>query len=439
MDIAHFATYSTRHHQAGHDLQAILHAATQAAMPSPRIQAFVRSDETHVWIGAEQFTPTRVILIAIGKAAPAMAAAASTQLGHHLSHGLVIYKDDDGSPRIPQLSYIQADHPIPDQRSIEAGRQARALVQNTTVNDLILVLISGGGSALMVDLPDAVPLDDLQHLTRTLLRCGADINDINTIRRRIDRVKGGGLAYAAGTTPLRTLVLSDVLGNPPATIASGPTVPNPDTPDAAWEVIERYHITNQLTPALTHALTSPLRHVADASPLHIIGDITQSINAAATYARTIGYTTVIGDTDLTGDARAVGHALGQLVATYGAVGTPHCIVAGGETTVTLTGHGKGGRNQELALAAAQAIAGHPHIILAAYATDGGDGPTDAAGAVATGLTMARATQLGLNLTHTLDHNDTHAWWGALGDLLIPGATGTNVNDLFVALITPKTR
>jgi len=439
MDIAHFATYSTRRHQAGHDLQVILHAATCAALPTPRIHAFVRSDTTHVWIGEEMFTPTRVILIAVGKAAPAMAAAASTQLGHHLSHGLVIYKDDDGSPRIPQLSYIQAGHPIPDRRSIEAGRQAQALVQNTTVNDLILVLISGGGSALMVDLPDAVPLDDLQHLTRTLLRCGADINDINTIRRRIDRVKGGGLAYAAGTTPLRTLVLSDVLGNPPATIASGPTIPNPDTPDAAWDVIERYHITNQLTPALTHALTSPLRHVADASPLHIIGDITQSINAAATYAHTIGYTTVIGDTALTGDARTVGLALGEMVSSYHSVDTPHCIIAGGETTISLTGHGKGGRNQELALATAQVIAGHSNIIVAAYATDGGDGPTDAAGAVATGSTMVRAHQVGLNLANTLNHNDSYAWWGALGDLLMPGATGTNVNDLFVALITPKTR
>ncbi|MEY3989213.1 MAG: hypothetical protein RI985_294 [Chloroflexota bacterium] len=439
MDISHFATYSTRRHQAGRDLQAILQAATQAALPSPRIQAFVRSDETHVWVGDEMFTPTRVILLAVGKAAPAMAAAAHAQLGRHLSHGLVIYKDDDGSLRSPQLSYIQAGHPVPDQRSVDAGYQARLLVEHTTPSDLILVLISGGGSALMVDLPDAVTLDDLQHLTRTLLRCGADIHDINTIRRRIDRIKGGGLAYATGTTPLRTLVLSDVLGNPPATIASGPTVPNPDAPDAAWEVIERYQITNQLTPALTHALTSPMRHVADASPLHIIGDITQSINAAAAYARTIGYTTVIGDTALTSDARAAGHALGQLVATYHAVDTHHCIIAGGETTVTLTGHGKGGRNQELALAAAQAIAGHTNIILAAYATDGGDGPTDAAGAVATGKTMARAEHVGLNLAETIRHNNTYAWWGALGDLLIPGATGTNVNDLFVALITPKTR
>ena len=439
MDSAYFATYSTRRHQAGSDLQTILYAATRAALPTPRIQAFVRSNETHVWISDELFTPARVILLAVGKAAPAMAAAASAQLGRHLSHGLVIYKDDDGSPHIPQLRYIQAGHPVPDQRSIEAGRQARLLLHTTTAHDLIIVLISGGGSALMVDLPDDVPLSDLQHLTRTLLRCGADINDINTIRRRIDRVKGGGLAHAAGTTPLRTLVLSDVLGNPPATIASGPTVPNPDAPDAAWQVIARHHIAEQLSPALITALTAPMAHVPHPSPLHIIGDITQSIHAASACATTLGYATIVVDTALTGDARAVGHALGQLVTTYHAVDTPHCIIAGGETTVTLTGHGKGGRNQELALAAAQAIAGHPNIILAAYATDGGDGPTDAAGAVATGSTMARAHQVGLNLAHTLDHNDTYAWWGALGDLLIPGATGTNVNDLFVALITPKTR
>lgn len=438
MDIAHFATYSTRRHQAGSDLQAILHAATLAALPT-RIHTFVRSDTAHVWIGNEQFTPARVVILAVGKAAPAMAAAAGAQLGHHLSHGLVIYKDDDGSPRHPQLTYVAAGHPVPDVRSVHAGRQARLLVEHTTTDDLILVLISGGGSALMVDLPDAVPLDDMQQLTRTLLRCGADIGEINTIRRRIDRIKGGGLAHAAGATPIRTLVLSDVLGNHLATIASGPTVPNPDAPEAAAQVITRYGIADQLTPALTKALKAPMTTPAHASPVHIIGDITQSIQAATTIAQARGYTTSVVDTALTGDARMVGQQLGQLVASYHDVNTPHCIIAGGETTVTLTGHGKGGRNQELALAAAQAIAGHTNIILATYATDGGDGPTNAAGAVATGTTMHRASLVGLNLTTILDHNDTYTWWGALGDLLIPGPTGTNVNDLFVALITPKTR
>jgi hydroxypyruvate reductase len=175
------------------------------------------------------------------------------------------------------------------------------------------------------------------------------------------------------------------------------------------------------------------------SPVHIIGDITQSIQAATTIAQAQGYTTSVVDTTFTGDARMVGQQLGQLVASYHDASTPHCIIAGGETTVTLTGDGKGGRNQELALAAAQAISGHDHIILAAYATDGGDGPTDAAGAVATGTTMQRAHQLGLDLASTLHHNDTYTWWAALGDLLIPGPTGTNVNDLFVALITPKPR
>jgi len=272
-----------------------------------------------------------------------------------------------------------------------------------------------------------------------LLRCGADIGEINTIRRRIDRIKGGGLAHAAGATPIRTLVLSDVLGNPLATIASGPTVPNPDAPEAAAQVITRYGIADQLTPALTKALKAPMTTPAHASPVHIIGDITQSIQAATTIAQARGYTTSVVDTALTGDARMVGQQLGQLVASYHDVNTPHCIIAGGETTVTLTGHGKGGRNQELALAAAQAIAGHTNIILAAYATDGGDGPTNAAGAVATGTTMHRASLVGLNLTTILDHNDTYTWWEALGDLLIPGPTGTNVNDLFVALITSKPR
>jgi hydroxypyruvate reductase len=238
---------------------------------------------------------------------------------------------------------------------------------------------------------------------------------------------------------MHTLVLSDVLGNTLATIASGPTIPNPDTPDAAWQVVDHYGISDQLTPALITALTVPMATPAHASPVHIIGDITQSIQAAITTAQAMGYTTSVIDTALTGDARTVGQQLGTIIATYHAVDTPHCIIAGGETTVTLTGNGKGGRNQEIALAAAQFISGYDNIILAAYATDGGDGPTDAAGAVATGTTMYRAQQLGLNLATTLDRNNTYAWWSALGDLLMPGPTGTNVNDLFVALIMPKPR
>lgn len=434
-----FHTYSTRMHVHGQALCELLAAATQAADPSTQIARTLHSDATHVVVGDEVFTPRGVVLLAVGKAAQTMAAAAAHQLGHHLSHGLVIAKADEGVVLHPRLTYQLAGHPVPDERSVQAGRQARQLVAQTRADQLILVLLSGGGSALMCDPHPGITLPMMQQLTRELLACGADITAINTIRRRIDRVKGGGLLQAAGTTPLRTLILSDVIGNPLAAIASGPTVPNPDAAQAAMQIVAQYHMVAQLPDALVTALQSPMPPPVAASPTYLIGDITQSIAAVTTHAQALGYTTVVVDSALTGDARDVGQRLGQLVATYHTIPTPHCIIAGGETTVTLTGNGTGGRNQELALAAAQAIAGHTNIILAAYATDGSDGPTDAAGAVATGTTMDRADARGLNLADTLHQNNTYAWWQALGDLLMPGATGTNVNDVFVALVIPKTR
>ncbi|MCE2849887.1 MAG: DUF4147 domain-containing protein [Chloroflexaceae bacterium] len=408
-----FQTHTTRSNGHGQLLCELLATATQAADPGQQIAHILHTDTTQVVIGTEIFTPRSVVLLAVGKAAQTMAAAAAARLGTHLSHGLVIYKDE--------------------------GRLARQLVAQSSPDQLVVVLLSGGGSALMCDPYPGITLPMMQQLTRDLLACGADISAINTIRRRIDRVKGGGLLQAAQGTPMCTLILSDVIGNPLAAIASGPTVPNPDEAHAAWQVIEQYHMADRLHPVLFDVLHAPMTNPAVASPTYLIGDITQSIHAVTMQARTLGYTTVVVDSALTGDARHVGQWLGHIVASYHAVDTPHCIIAGGETTMTVTGSGTGGRNQELALAAAQAIAGHTNIILAAYATDGNDGPTDAAGAVASGDTMARAAAIGLNLAETLSQNNTYAWWNALGDLLMPGATGTNVNDMFVALIAPHTR
>lgn len=434
-----FQTHTTRSNGHGQLLCELLATATQAADPGQQIAHILHTDTTQVVIGTEIFTPRSVVLLAVGKAAQTMAAAAAARLGTHLSHGLVIYKDDEGVARHPRLHYHAAGHPIPDERSLQAGRLARQLVAQTSPDQLVVVLLSGGGSALMCDPYPGITLPMMQQLTRDLLACGADISAINTIRRRIDRVKGGGLLQAAQGTPMCTLILSDVIGNPLAAIASGPTVPNPDEAHAAWQVIEQYHMADRLHPVLFDVLHAPMTNPAVASPTYLIGDITQSIHAVTMQARTLGYTTVVVDSALTGDARRVGQRLGHIVASYHAVDTPHCIIAGGETTMTVTGSGTGGRNQELALAAAQAIAGHTNIILAAYATDGNDGPTDAAGAVASGDTMARAAAIGLNLAETLSQNNTYAWWNALGDLLMPGATGTNVNDMFVALIAPHTR
>ncbi len=423
-----FQTYTTRSHPRGQLLCELLVAATHAADPAHQIARTLHSDATHVVIGNETFTPRGVVLLAVGKAAQTMAAAAAVRLGAHLSHGLVIAKEDEGVARHPRLQYLVAGHPVPDERSLQAGIRARQLVAQTSADQLIVVLLSGGGSALMCDPYPGITLPMMQQLTRDLLACGADITAINTIRRRIDRVKGGGLLQAAGTTPMRTLILSDVIGNPLAAIASGPTIPNPDNAQAAWQVIRSagIHVDAAITAVLDTPLPTPPTHSVE--PL-IIGDIRGAITAMATTAQAAGQHPLVLSDRLDGEARVVGRTLAQIVA-YQAQQRPHgCVIAGGETTVTLRGTGRGGRNQELALSAAMGIAGQPSLLAAAYATDGSDGPTDAAGAVISGDTMARAHQPLARLAN----NDSYTLFAELDDLLKPGATGTNVNDLFVAL------
>lgn len=423
-----FQTHTTRSNGHGQLLCELLATATQAADPGQQIAHTLHSDATQVVIGTEVLTPSSVVLLAVGKAAQTMATAAAERLGTHLSHGLVIYKDDEGVARHPRLHYHAAGHPVPDQRSLQAGIRARQLVAQTSPHQLIVVLLSGGGSALMCDPYPGITLPMMQQLTRDLLACGADINAINTIRRRIDRVKGGGLLQAAGTTPMRTLILSDVIGNPLAAIASGPTIPNPDESHAAWQVVRNTGI--QVDASIATILDTPLATPPDfgVSPL-IIGDIRGAIAAVATAARHAGYAPMILSDCLDGEARDVGRTLAHIV-TYQAQHTPRgCVIAGGETTVTLRGKGRGGRNQELALSAAMGIAGYPNLLAAAYATDGSDGPTDAAGAVISGDTLARAHQPLVRLAN----NDSYTLFAELDDLLKPGATGTNVNDLFVAL------
>lgn len=426
---ARFATTTTRTHPHGAVLCDLLATAATAADPRRQLARVLRCDAQAVYVGDERLTPRSVVLLAVGKAAQTMADSAVTILGTHLSHGLVIYKDPEGVPLHPQLTYHAAGHPIPDERSIHAGAAARQLLADAQTDQLVLVLVSGGGSALMCDPYPGITLAMMQQLTRALLASGADIHAINTIRRRIDRVKGGGLAHAAGTTPVRTLILSDVIGNPLATIASGPTVPNPDGAEAAYQIVTQAGI--DVDAAIMRVLTAPL---ASSSPMPlmaplIIGDIRGAIAAVAARAYDHGYTPLVLSDSLDGEASQVGRTLAH-IATYHARHTSHgCLIAGGETTVTVRGNGRGGRNQELALSAATIISGVPQLICAAYATDGSDGPTDAAGAVIDGHTLRRAH----HPLARLANNDSYHVFAELGDLLLTGATGTNVNDLFVAV------
>lgn len=437
-----FHTHSTRQHPDGPLLTQMLAAATHVADPGQQLVHVLRRTGMQLWVADEVLHVRSVVIIAVGKAALRMAASACHILGDLVSGGVVVYKDDDQSPRYPQLTYHAAGHPVPDARSHTAARAVRDCVSTTTPDQCILVLLSGGGSALLVDPAPGVTLAMLQELTQQLLASGAPINHINTVRRRIDRIKGGGLAAAAGTTPLRTLILSDVIGNDLSTIASGPTIANPDHPDAAWQVLTDYGLIAHIPPAIVAALTAPPSpHTIDAPPPIIIGDINGALQAAATVARTAGLPVHILTDRLIGEARHVGTTLASMVHYHARSGIPCCLLAGGETTVTLHRAGMGGRNQELALALAIGLdslhTGQP--LCAAYASDGGDGPTDAAGAVVTRTSLQRAHAAGLDAHQLLAHHDSYHFFAALDDHLRPGPTGTNVNDLFVAIMTPETR
>ena len=308
----------------------------------------------------------------------------------------------------------------------------------------MIALISGGGSALMMLPVPGVSLEDIQRLTSGLLACGATINEMNTLRKHLDQIKGGGLARMASPASLATLILSDVVGNPLDVIASGPTVPDTSTFADAWGILEHYNIVAQVPMPIQNHLQNGLAGKAaetlkpgDPTFAHvenvIIASNAQAAQAALETARMEGLNTLLLTTYMQGEAREIGRAMAaigrEMAASKQPLRRPACIIAGGETTVTLRGEGKGGRNQELALATVADLAGLEHVVLVALATDGGDGPTDAAGAVVTGATLEQAQSLGLDPADFLARNDAYRFFDALDDLLRPGPTNTNVNDL----------
>jgi hydroxypyruvate reductase len=330
---------------------------------------------------------------------------------------------------------IEGGHPIPDARSLRAGERVIEFVSALYEEDTLVCLISGGGSALITAPYEDISLEHIQSLTSLLLSCGARIDEINTIRRHLDRLKGGGVARAT-KAKIISLILSDVIGNPLEAIASGPTAPDPTTREDALAVITKYHLEDQIP--------SPIRQSLNKSPEtlkpndttfkraqnKIIGDNQLAALAALEQSRQEGFYGEILSPNLQGEARDVGCELGDRLRVDSSSRTrPFCLIAGGETTVTIKGDGKGGRNQELALAAVNELSGLKDIMLITLATDGDDGPTDAAGAVVTGESAQRAESLGLRAADYLFRNDAYPFFNALGDLIKTGPTGTNVNDL----------
>jgi hydroxypyruvate reductase len=393
----------------------------------------------------------RVFLIGAGKAAMPMADAVSEVLRGRLNGGVIVTKYHHVDRALPnQVRVYEAGHPVPDQNSVDATRDLVALLRQATPRDLVFCVISGGGSALMTLPAEDISLADLQATTQLLLRAGATIHQINTLRKHLDMIKGGGLAHFVNGAPIVTLILSDVIGDNLSVIASGPTVPDPSTFAEAWQIVQQFDLADHL-PAAVHARLSlgAAGKIADTpkpgDPLFdqvqtvIVGSNAQAAQAAEKTARNLKFNTLLLTTQAQGEAREIAKvaaAIAQEIARYNRpVPRPACVILGGETTVTLKGHGLGGRNQEIALAAAIAIDGLPGALVAALGTDGTDGPTDAAGAIATGETLGRARSMGLDAQAYLADNDAYHFFQALGNLIITGPTGTNVNDLLFILIT----
>ncbi len=368
-------------------------------------------------------------VLGLGKASQPMVEALSHKLP--IRQALIITKYATPTS-FPFIKIIEGGHPIPDKRSLKAGKAALDFVTKVRTPDHLICLISGGGSALAVFPVPGVSLQDVQSLTSRLLKSGASIQEINTLRRSLDRLKGGGLSAAASAS-MTSLILSDVLGNPLEAIASGPTAQNPTTNLDSLRILQKYSVT---TPkSIVKYLSTPFRGEDRINinniKNHIIGDIHTAARAAQIQADRQGFKTRLMQLNLQGEARQVGSQLAvEFLESTKKSERPYCLIAGGESIVTVRGNGKGGRCQELALATVDLLAGLKDVVFIALATDGDDGPTDAAGAVVTGETRQRAQALGLSPAEFLARNDAYTFFGRLSDLLKPGPSGTNVNDLY---------
>jgi hydroxypyruvate reductase len=495
------ATLSAAHRE---QILQILAAAIRAVDPAAAVRAHVSIEGKLLRVGPKAYNLAdigRIVVVGAGKAGTPMAVALVEILGERITAGSVnvkyghtaaagnwrvrfeerptgnctVFIRDVGrglpieAPRSPDpgpIAIIEAGHPVPDAAGQAGAEKIVGLLQGLTVRqgllteapstgqDLIIVLISGGGSALL-PLPVAgITLADYQALTTVLLRCGADITEINAVRKHCSRLQGGQLARLAQPAQVATLILSDVVGTRLDAIASGPTVPDPTTFTDAVAVLNRYGVLDQIPASVrSHLLAGAAGEVPETpkagDPLFervtnvVIGDNASAGRAAVAEAKRLGFQSALLTTFIQGEAREIGRAVAGLAQGI-ALGQsdytpPVCLVLGGETTVTVRGQGSGGRNQELALAAGLALNGYPlppgiEVAVVSLGTDGTDGPTDAAGGLVTADTLARGRALGLDAAAALANNDSYHYLGALGDLIITGPTNTNVNDLIFVFV-----
>ena len=403
------------------DASSIIAAALHAAQPDTAVAQALRQLPPYAG---------RLVLIAAGKAAWQMAAAAHGQLGDKISSGVVTTKYGHAQGAIGNLEIFEAGHPVPDGNSYRATQAAIAAVSELTESDLVLFLLSGGGSALF-EKPLIAP-EELEDITRQLLACGADITQINTLRKRFSAVKGGKFARLCAPAQVFSIILSDVLGDPLDMIASGPAYPDSTTSAQALAIAEKYRL--KLSDAARACLLEETPKALSNVQSVVTGSVRQLCTAAAETAAALGYAPLVLSNCVCCEAREAGSFLASIARYHADTDRSLAFLFGGETVVHLTGQGLGGRNQELALSAARGIAGLENTLIFSLGSDGTDGPTDAAGGMVDGATMPRLQSLGIQIDDVLQNNDAYHALQAIDGLILTGPTGTNVNDLSVLLI-----
>ncbi|MGM0454165.1 MAG: glycerate kinase type-2 family protein [Thermodesulfobacteriota bacterium] len=433
------------------DARSIFDAGVEAVDAKQSIYRHCRMSGPEMVVGRHRFTLSdydNIFVIGAGKATARMAAAMETLLHSRITGGVLSVKYGHIEP-LDHVDLIEAGHPVPDDAGRKAAEAILSLAGSAGPKDLVICLLSGGGSALMPLPADLVTMEEKQETIRKLLACGAAIDEINAIRKHISAIKGGQLARAAHPATILTLILSDVVGDRLDVIASGPTVADSSTFADCRRILTTYKLSEQLPArvidriekgAALHLPETPdARDPAFANTVNqIVGSNVEALSAARTMAESLGYTTLILSSMIEGDTRAAARfiaAVGKEIRKNGnPVAPPACILSGGETTVVVTGSGKGGRNQEFALASAFEIAELEKIVVISGGTDGTDGPTDAAGAAVDGATLRRADRMGLAPRAYLANNDAYHFFRQTGELLITGPTGTNVMDQRVMLV-----
>lgn len=433
------------------DAIAIFKAGLQAVAPDTAIERFCSRRGDVLTVGDCRYDLKdydNVFLVGAGKATAPMAAAMEMLVGDRLTDGVITVKYDHTAP-LEKVRTIEAGHPVPDHNGEAGSEQILALAETAGENDLLLCMISGGGSALLPKAVAGVTLADKQETTRILLSCGATIHEINTLRKHLSMIKGGRLAVAAAPATVVSLLLSDVVGDDFDVIASGPTVADGSTFSDCTAIVDKYGIADQLPGPVTEHFAKGLAGEAKETPKTdhpafekttnmVIGSNMEALLAAQQEATRRNYQTLILSSAIEGETGDVAHLHAaiarQMIQTGHPIRPPACILSGGETTVTLKGDGKGGRNQEFALCAAGDISGEIPVVMLSGGTDGNDGPTDAAGAIIDHTTMDRATAQNLHIDDYRAKNDAYHFFKPLGDLLITGPTNTNVMDVRIILV-----